>query len=75
MPISAAYGNVIAVQELLKLLLHARLAEIRLLGQDVEPEKKKVFVSKLEVLVILDPWMDATWHIPVASQSTPSQSS
>lgn len=41
MPISAAYGNVIAVQELLKLLLHARLAEIRLLGQDVEPEKKK----------------------------------
>lgn len=41
MPISAAYGNVIDVQELLELLLHGRLAQIRLLGQDVEPEKKK----------------------------------
>lgn len=77
MPISAAYGNVIDVQELLELLLHGRLAQIRLLGQDVEPEKKKkkkVFVIKLELLVILDPWMVAAWHIPVASQSTPNQS-
>lgn len=40
--------------------------QIRLLGQDVEPEKKKkVSAIKLELLVILDLWMDAAWHIPV----------